>query len=290
LKRQLTVKELYYYPVKSCKGIPVPTLVLDQRGTENDRKFMIVDADGIFLTQREHPTMALIATRVSAGSLVLQAPGMEDFVLHPTERGDTMPVKIWKDSVPAIDQGSAVSDWISRFLGIHCQLVMMPSAHQRQVDLRYVAAGTYVNFQDGYNFLIAGTASLEAVNDRLPEPIDMRRFRPNIVIETEEPFVEDRWRKIKIGEITFTMVKACARCAITAVDPDKGKISRSKPLAVLKHDRKVTSLQDDGTKKELIMFGQNATHEIPAGMTGIIHLGDMVDILELADKPNFIVS
>jgi hypothetical protein len=224
--------------------------MVKQKGLAYDRRWMLVDEAGRFLTQREHPEMSqfhlrmgsgqlTILNRVSAQSLVLDLEG-ENF-------GDSIPVRIWDDEVDAIEVSRDYSRWFSDQLKIKCKLVFFPETNTRPVDPNYAIHNEQVSLADGYPFLIIGQASLDDLNMRLREPIPMNRFRPNFVFTGGIPYDEDSWKNFRIGKNRFVGVKPCSRCVLTTVNQQTAAKSLE-PLATLATYRKT------GSK---ILFGQN---------------------------------
>jgi uncharacterized protein YcbX len=200
------------------------------------------------------------------GRLRLNAPGMSPLALDPVRQGSTRNVIVWRDRCPAVDQGPDVARWLSDFLVTDCRLVRMAEEHVRRVDRRYaVGDGDQVGFADGYPFLLISEESLADLNARLSSPLPMNRFRPNIVVSGGTAFQEDQWRRIRIGDIDFDLVKPCARCVITTTDQataERGK----EPLITLAGFRR---------SRRGVLFGQNMIHSGP----GTIRHGDLVEVL-----------
>ncbi len=264
----IRVSELNFYPVKGCRGSSLQEAEVGARGIVGDRSFMLVDDDGSFITQRSHPRMALIEPRVAAGSLSLLAPDCDTLSIPVLAYGERRLVTVWRDSCAAIDQGDAVAEWASSFLGTRCRLVRMADDFTRLVDRDYaVSDRDQVGFADGYPFLLTTEESLADLNARMATPLPMNRFRPSIVISGAEPFAEDGWRRIRIGAIIFAVVKPCARCVVTTTDQSTAERGRE-PLRTLATYRRV---QGKG-----VMFGQNLIHE----STGVIRVGDPVELVE----------
>ncbi len=264
----LLVKSLHYYPIKSCRGIDLPEAVIETRGFRNDRRLMLVDAGGKFLTQRTQPRMALICPQLNGRHLFLSAPGMPVLEIDCKTEGKSVEVAVWGDVCRAVDQGEAAAKWFSDFLHIPCRLVWFPDDFIRPVDSSFAAApGDQVAFADGFPFLLISQASLDDLNDRLPAPLTMKRFRPNIVVSGGAPYQEDRWRKIRIGSVVFSVVKPCSRCVIPTIDPETAKKAKE-PLKTLSGYRKSA----DGK----ILFGQNLIHH----SCGSIRVGDRAEVLE----------
>jgi len=260
------VHSLHIYPVKSLSGIQVPFFEMDDFGPKGDRRWMIVDEDRNFVTQRAIPELAKIATSLVDGRVSIHIPGEGDFTLSATD--DEMRVLVWRDWVKARNGEPAASEALSRFCGKVLRFVYMPDSVFRRVDAGRVTEYRRVGFADGFPFLITSVESLGELNGRLEASVDMRRFRPNIVVEGLAPWEEDGWRKLRIGAQYFDIVKPCSRCVLTTVDPDTGiKDTGLQPLRTLSGYRKTA----DG-----VIFGQNAIHESP----GIIHVDDSVTVIE----------
>lgn len=262
-----TISALYYYPIKSCGGFRATQLETTDRGFLHDREFMLVDGDGLFLTQREYPRMALVEPRVTDDTLILKAPNMPELSIHPQQYGPAKEVIVWRSNCQAVDQGGAVAEWFSQYLETDCYLVRMAEGHIRQVNQAYAQRpNDQVSFADGYPFLLISEASLADLNSRLTEPLPMNRFRPNIVITDCAAYAEDNWQQIRLGSMQFDVVKACARCAITTINQqtaEKGK----EPLKTLAGYRRV---EGGG-----VIFGQNLLHQA----NGILQIGDELEII-----------
>ncbi|NEQ26510.1 MAG: MOSC domain-containing protein [Microcoleus sp. SIO2G3] len=262
----LRLSELNIYPVKSAAGISLTSARAQLRGLEFDRRWMITDTDGKFMTQRQFPRMALIGVQINQNQLHLSAPGMTDLVVEPVDRPPVR-VEVWGDFCQAILAEAAVNDWLTKFLDTSCQLVYMPDDTIRRVDRQYAIDPNrdHVSFADGFPYLLISEASLEDLNSRLEVPLPMNRFRPNFVVSGCEPFAEDQWRAIRIGSVVFHLVKLCSRCAITTVDQATG-VREQEPLVTMAKFR---------LQKRKILFGQNLVPE----NEGAIALGDAIEVL-----------
>lgn len=272
----ISLSALNIYPIKSCAGIALNVAELGPRGIVHDRSFMLVNRKGKFITQREQPRMALIRPTINLdGTLTVQAPGMPDLMIPGDPDGPRYEVTIWKYTGIAVDQGDNLAEWFSTFLGIVCRLVMFPDDVVRKVNPKYARhEQDQVGFADGYPFLLISEASLADLNTRLAQPLPMNRFRPNIVVRGAEPYAEDTWRTIRIGEVIFEIVKPCARCVITTTDQNTAERGKD-PLKTLATYRLATT---NG-----VMFGQNLIHS----QTGLIRVGYPVEIIKSAAAPNF---
>jgi len=267
MNQQLTVSGLWRYPVKSLRGMACERLRVGPRGPELDRQWMLVDLNGRFLTQRQQPRMALVDVTLNADALVLNAPGMEALHLPLAGSGEAIvPVTVWSDTCEGEPVGTAADRWLSEFLDVDCRLIRFPDSATRQVDLHYAQPGDQVGFADGFPLLLITQASLDALNDKLSAPVDMRRFRPNLVIDGAAPHVEDNWRRLRIGELTFEVVKPCSRCPIPGIDPDTAERT-AEVLRVLADYRR-------GEDKK-VYFGQNVLHR---GI-GELRIGQAVEVL-----------
>lgn len=262
--------QINLYPIKSTATLSVSRSSVLARGLEYDRRWMLVDHKGLFLTQRKLPRMALIKTSLAGDSLLVSAPEMTDLLI-PYEVPDQqkMQVKIWRDDIEAKKLDDAYAEWFEEFLGIKCHLVFMDASIQRLIDPGYAKQEEQVSFADGFPLLLATQQSLDDVNKRMEdEEVDMRRFRPNLVIDGDnKAFAEDDWKQIQIGTVVFDIVKPCSRCVMTTIDPDTGlKSEEGVPLTTLKQYRSDT---------KGIYFGQNM---IPRN-EGVLRVGDSVTLL-----------
>jgi uncharacterized protein len=258
---------LYVYPIKSAGGIPLEAWDVDERGLRYDRRWMLVDEAGRFMSQRRFPRMALIRVRIEPDHLVVDAPGMPslDVPFQPQDARLRL-ARVWEDLVEVSTVGSDAERWFGEFLNMRCELVYLPDLSVRPVDPAYGESEDQVGLADGFPFLLISEASLDDLNARLEHPLPMHRFRPNLVISGCEPFAEDSWNLVRSGQITFRVVKPCARCAITTVDQGTAVTSKE-PLRTLARFRRA------GNK---VLFGQNLIHDD----TGTLRTGDTVEIVQ----------
>ena len=264
----ITVSELAVYPVKSCRQRVVTERMIDAFGFSGDRRWMVVDRDGKFITQRQFPRLVLVTVEEQGAGILLSAEGMASLAVPFPRESEAAPLKVqvWKDTCQVLWAGKEADDWLSRYLGVECRLAWMPDNFLRQVDRDYAEVGDQVSFADGFPFLLISEASLDDLNSRLETPVPMHRFRPNIVIRGCDPYEEDRWDRIRIGDIEFSVAKPCSRCVMTTVDSQTG-VKTGEPLRTLASYRR----QDKG-----IMFGQNLIHH----GQGRIEQGMPVDIIK----------
>ncbi len=264
------VSKLWVYPLKSASGIRLDQAEVDARGFALDRRWMLVDAKGGFITQRKHPRLALIGCAMSGENLVLTRPDGSalEVPLRLAVRAsvtESIQVRIWGSECRALRVGQQADGWFSEFLGVECRLVFMPESTRRRVDSESGSDDDIVSFADGYPFLLVGQSSLDDLNGRLAEPVPLDRFRPNIVVETDVAFAEDTWTRIRIGEVVFRVAGPCARCTVTTTDQATGERGKE-PLATLAGYRRF-----DGK----ILFGQNLIQE----NRGKVRVGDEVEKL-----------
>ena len=263
----MNIGALFVYPIKSCAGIAVSGARVTARGLEHDRRWMVTDAAGAFLTQRTLPEMALVRLALAGDGLVVTHKGQPPLTLPWLHAdGARVDAEVWRDHVAAVrhDAGSA---WFSRALGRPAQLVCMPDDVRRPVDPAFARAGDVVSFADGYPLLVVNRASVEALAAASGAAVDLRRFRPNLVVDGAAAWAEDDWRALAAGPVTLRTPKPCARCTIPGVDPDTAAITRE-PLRTLARLR---------TRDHEAWFGVNA---IPDG-EGIVRVGDSVQPLDM---------
>ena len=260
---------LTYFPIKACKGWNTETAFVERRGLQNDRRFLIVDSDGIAVTQRDEPALALVVPELADGSLGLAAPGMPVLNLPIAQNGLIQRVTVWDDSgIKAVDLGDTAAAWLSTYLKFSVRLVRMPQDSIRRVDPEHaVHPDDHVSFADGYPILIASQESLDDLNARLEgAPLPMNRFRPNLVVTGCEPFEEDTWKRIRIGQVEMALIKPCSRCEVTTIDQATA-VRGKEPLKTMATFRRM-----NGSK---VMFGVNV---IPLN-EGRLRVGDAVEVL-----------
>jgi uncharacterized protein YcbX len=263
------IRELNIYPLKSGRGIPKEEVRLAATGFEWDRHWMAASPDGVFMSQRTQPRLALIEPEIGADALTLSAPGQVPLRAPLRPEGPTQAASVWKNDISALDQGDAAARWVTEAVGQPARLLRISPVLDRHASRDF--AGTTpapVSFSDGFPILVCNLASLEHLNSRMPEPIPMERFRPNIVLEGLEPFEEDRIGEIRFGGVTLRLVKPCTRCVITSTDQRTGQLSTN-PLPVLRAFRFNKALMG-------VTFGENAVIEsgvgeiLQRGATGIV--------------------
>lgn len=283
----LRILSLHSYPVKSCAGIDHTEVAITARGLHRDRQWVIVDEQGIFMTQRQHARMALIRPRFLEADLVLSATGMPELTVPWSTGSQSLPqvnVRIWKQDTQGFDEGDAVAQWLSQFLGLPCRLLRVhPDAH-RTASPPHVNAWLEHNadwadgfpashefgFADGFPFLIANQGSLDELNRRLlakgQAAVPMNRFRPNIVVQGLDAYEEDYLAGMQTGGLMFAFVKRCARCPIPNIDQTTA-VSAPEPGITLAEHRQF---------KDGVLFGVNAVVS-GAGSNGLLRVGDAVE-------------
>ncbi|PKG40741.1 YcbX family protein [Psychromonas sp. Urea-02u-13] len=262
-----TLTDIYIYPIKSVKAISQPAALVEEKGLSFDRRYMLIDLDGNFITGRSHPQLTQVDVQFSQKKLQLSAPNMAQLVIDPAQFSTTsLTSQIWIDKVNALHCHQDYDNWFSEYLQQPCQLVFFAPNSQRCVKGR----NTPIAFADGYPLLLINQASVDLLNSKLDNPVSALHFRPNIVINGELPFVEDSWSRIKIGDVEFEVSKPCSRCSFTNVDPKTGIAHANQPFSTL-----ATFRYHQGD----VDFGQNL---IPLN-NGMIRTGDQVQVLATHD-------
>lgn len=268
------IAELRIHPVKSLGILPLEEAALDPCGLANDRRWLVTTPDGIFLTQRELPAMALISARPAAGGLTLATPGHTPLTVpNPDADAPQLTVRVWRDHVPARLASPHAAAWLSAVLGQDVRLVHLHDPAARPADPAF-APGAAVSFADGFALLVTTTASLAALNQALAEagaaPVSQDRFRPNLVIANTTPWEEAGWQRLRIGAVTLRLVKPCERCIVTTIDPATAtRPDKSEPL------RTLARLNPAG---QGVVFGQNAVPELPLPPGATLRRGDAVAV------------
>jgi len=269
----MQISGVYTYPIKSCARLSHSEIELDARGPLWDRRWMVVDSDSLFITQREIPALALVQPRFEHGDLIISAPNMPEMrVPLKRDAGEIWRVQVWDDECAAWDEGDELATWLSDYLNVDARLVRMADDFIRPADTTYAPENTPVSFADGFPLLIANQASLDELNRRMVErgktPVPISRFRPNLVVSGADAFAEDTWRTVQIGDLVIDVVKPCARCVTTTVDQLTGTVpDTAEPLATLNTFRK---------QNGKVMFAQNAIHRAP----GVVRVGNVVKLSE----------
>ena len=264
-----TVAALHVYPVKGLKGVDVNEARATARGLEYDRRFMVVDPEGTFVSQREYPKMATVWTDIAGDSLVLSSPDRDEVSVPLIPTGPaTLRVRVWRSTVDAAPVSKEADAFLSETLGMNCRLVYMPDTTRRLSNPEYAGDEKLVGFADGYAYLMIGAASLADLNKRMAArgaaPLPMNRFRPNIVLAGSEPYAEDTWKDVRVGTARLRAAKPCGRCQVTTTDQSTGEVRGPEPLATLATYRDSAEFG--------VMFGMNYV----TLQAGSIRLGDPV--------------
>ena len=261
------ISQIVYYPVKSLGAISVSEIKLDRFGVENDRRFMLIDQNGKFISQRTHPKLSLVSAELEAGGLVVSNLDFGRLEFPYALFKHQVSVQVWSDTVVAKCIDPSYTAELSRWLGQSVRMVYLEASGRRQVDREFFEQDQNVNFADAFPLLLTNSASLSDLNDKLEQSVPMSRFRPNIVFEGDKAFQEDDWRKVSISGIDFDVVKPCSRCAMTTIN-EKGEVGKE-PLKTLATYRK----NEFG-----VCFGQNLVHRAH----GVLKVGDVLTVKESA--------
>ena len=265
----MLLQELTIYPIKSFAGITLNESEVTERGLLFDRNWMLVNSDGKFLSQREFSELSLLNTQIENDKLIISHRIHKNLLIKlglKESQKVLSTVDVWDDTMLAENVSIEASQKLSEILKQEVSLVKIGQQTSRLADPRFVNSDIQVSFADGFPFLIISQASLDDLNSRLDSPVEMNRFRPNIVVNGSKPFEEDTWKEIQIGECRFQIVKPCARCEITTINQQTAERGKE-PL------RTLATYRRDGNK---VLFGQNMV----ALNTGKISVGDAVKILK----------
>lgn len=262
------VSELWIYPIKSCRGIAVGELQLDDRGPRYDRRWMLVDSARSFISQRNAPRLSLVNCRLEGDSVVVTAEEAAPLTISPPAIADDEACTIWDDTI-RLRRATEADQWFSDLLRIDCRLMYMPPSTRRLVDPAYSAKERLVSLADAFPLLLIGQGSLDQLNERLTakgeDAVPMKRFRPNIVVANTRPHEEDGWKRISIGDGLYDVVKPCARCSTTTVDTQTG-VPGKEPLRTLAEYRK---------RGSQVFFGQNVIHAAET----VVRVNDRVSVV-----------
>jgi len=264
---------IHIYPMKAARAVDLAESLVEPWGLAGDRRWLLVDEDGRFVSQREEPSLARVVVTRGPETINVSATGVPGRqITIPADGAQLLKVTVWRSTVLAAAAEPEGDAWFSAYLGRPVRLVYLDDPTRRPVDPEYGRDGDVVSFADGYPLLLTSTASLAELGRWLTEdgaqPVPMTRFRPNAVVTGAPPWAEDRWRRIRIGAVEFRVVKPCGRCVVTTTDQITGEVG-SQPLKMLGRRRRFG--------KQLV-FGQNM---IPDG-PGLIRAGDPVEVIETA--------
>ncbi|MEU3610303.1 MOSC N-terminal beta barrel domain-containing protein [Streptomyces sp. NPDC035033] len=268
------LRSVHVHPVKALRALERAEAEVQPWGLAHDRRWAVVDAGGTVMTQRRHPRLALASAEpLPDGGLRLTAPGLDPLVVPVPEPSATLTADVFGEAVETVPAGAAAAAWFSAHLEADARLVHLDAPeHRRPVDPAYALPGETVSLADGYPLLVTTSASLDALNALVAQgdhahegPLPMSRFRPNLVVDGTEPWAEDGWTRLAVGEVTFRVAKPCGRCAVTTTDQATGGRGKE-PLWTLGRHRSID---------RRLVFGQNLVPE----HTGTVRAGDPVKIL-----------
>jgi len=266
---------IHIYPMKAARAVDLDESLVEPWGLAGDRRWLLVDEDGRFVSQREEPSLAPVVVTPLTGTISVTSAGVPGRQIAAPAAGDganMLKVTVWGSAVLAAAAGPAGDAWFSAYLGRPVRLVYLDDPTRRAVDPEFGRDGDVVSFADGYPLLLTSTASLDELGRWLSEdgaqPVPMTRFRPNAVVTGAPPWAEDHWRRIRIGTVEFRVVKPCGRCVVTTTDQITGEVG-SQPLKMLGRRRRFG---------QQLVFGQNMIPDSP----GVIRAGDQVEVLETA--------
>mgnify|MGYP003870584873 CR=1 FL=1 len=254
------VKAINIYPIKGMQGQSLDSATIQERGIKNDRRYMLVDSEGTFLSQRSHRKLCRFYPRIDGSEMKVTFQGNQINFSLDKEMEEVIAARVFEHDVTGHEVSAEVSQWFSDQLEAQVRLIKMTKEDTRYKKLIKGPDQTEVSYADGYPYLIIGTASLQEINSRLKQEIGMERFRPNIVVDTDVPHEEDQWGTISIGEASMMIIKPCSRCGVITIDQQSGVRGRE-PLATLSKYRR---------SDKSIFFGANAIR-----LSGDkIHVGD----------------
>jgi uncharacterized protein YcbX/ferredoxin len=270
------VQSLHIYPIKSTAGISLSKSWVDDLGLSFDRRFVLTELNGQFITARTQPALCLIQSHLTPEGLILTAPNMPTLEVKFKDFSEQYhKVTVWKDQINSLYCHQTYDKWFSQYLNLPCQLHFYSEKSSRKVQ----KSNSQVSFADGYPLLLISQASLDELNAKLlsSNEVTMAQFRPNIVVNDTQAFEEDSWKSIRIGEVEFEVSKPCSRCVFTTIDPSNAqKHIEQEPLSTLKSFRQMA----DGD----VMFGQN----LIASNQGQIKQGDKVTVISKQSPPIFV--
>jgi len=275
----LQVSELFIYPIKSLPGVSVTEALVTDRGFEHDRRWMLADENGLFISQREAAEMTQLQVSIGKHSLYVThrtKPGGLDIPVGEPASGNICMVTVWDDICPAAYVSETADDWFSSMLGINCRMVYMTDDSRRPVDQAYAPGDHITSFSDGYPFLLVGQASLDDLNRRMDMKLPIDRFRPNIVFTGGRAFEEDLMDEIRINSVNFNGVKLCARCPIPTINQQTGEKGKE-PLKTLAKYR---------LRNNKVYFGQNLVHS----GEGVVRVGDVLEVKSLHTDERFLIG
>ncbi|MCC8933674.1 MOSC domain-containing protein [Rhizobium sp. 'Codium 1'] len=270
----MQITNLFIYPFKSTRGIALPQARIDAMGLAGDRRMMLVDPSGQFITQRELPELARLTALPAAAYLTLRLEDGREMMVAPPQPDNRMDVAIWRSIVSAAVAHDSINDKLSDWFARPVKLVFLDGQSRRQASAEWAGENSPMGFADGYQILVTTSGSLRALNEDMARhgegDVGMDRFRPNIVVDCDEPWAEDAWTGLEIGGIRFDFVKPCPRCIMTTQDQRTGSRAGANPMPAMGRLRMSADRRVPGP-----LFGWNA---VPQG-EGLVRVGDAVTVL-----------
>jgi uncharacterized protein YcbX len=262
----LKLSEIFIYPIKSLGGISVDSAFAGERGLKHDRRYLLVDENNIFITQRDFSQLALLKLSINENGFEVLNTTDNSHIVIPFESDskENVSVMIWDDVCNALLVSRDTDDWFSNAINKKCSLVFMPDDEKRIVEKKYINEEHIVSFADAYPYLIIGQSSLDDLNTKLESSIPMNRFRPNLVFTGGKPYEEDNWRDFSLGNVKFKVVKPCARCVITTTDQTTAQRT-VEPLKTLSEYRSINNK---------VMFGMN----LVCNKSGVISVKQKIEL------------
>jgi uncharacterized protein YcbX len=266
-----TLASIHIYPLKGCRAVDLGEAAVEPWGLAGDRRWLLVDSDFRFINQRRHASMARLVVRYGPGAgITVSSDGCPPVFIAIPAPAELLKVTVWRSTVPAAAAGPEADAWFSAYLGEPVRLVYLDDPARRAVDPQFGADGDVVSFADGFPLLLTSMSSLGQLGQWLAaegeRPVPMNRFRPSVVVAGCEPWAEDRWRRIRIGAVSFRVAKPCGRCVVTTTDQLTGERG-TQPLKILSARRRFG---------RSLVFGQNLIPDSP----GLIRVGDPVEVTE----------
>lgn len=281
----MRVSSLHIYPVKGVRAVDLARARVERLGLAGDRRWLVVDAAGVGITQRTHPGLATIIAELSGGGIVLSAAGAARVAVAAPDGARRLDILIWGEPVNAALADDAAHRWLSERLGDELRLVCMDTQSARVKTGAWTGEPTPTSFADAFPLLVATTGSLAALNEEIARkggaPVPMARFRPNVVIDCDDPWAEDFWKVLRIGDVEIELVKPCDRCVVTTRDQQTGESAGKEPLASLARLRRSADPRING-----VLFGWNA---VPLGL-GDIAIGDAVRIIGRRERRGAVIE
>lgn len=274
---QPTVSALWRYPVKSCRGEALDRAEVEPWGLALDRRWMLADPDGTMVTARELSRLLVVHPTITDTGLRLVVDGASALEVDVPDPTRQVPVSIWSSRLTAADAGDEASRWLSDLLGRPLRLLHLDDPRRRPTDPSYSTPDDRVNLADGYPLHLTSTASADAVSHEAGATVPMHRYRPNLVVDGTPPWSEDTWRRVRVGDVTFRVVKGCPRCVMTTMEPDHetGTVTRgSEPIRTLSRMRRFG---------KGVWFGMNAIPDHPLPADASIAVGDTVEVIEAVE-------